>query len=74
MRGTQIARFGTTPGGHLGDHLANHIGGSRTSSGALHKSQSVTGGRWLSLLERRVCASGVHSLADVAVMDMLVGA
>jgi hypothetical protein len=27
MRGTQIARFGTTPGGHLGDQLADHIGG-----------------------------------------------
>ena len=24
--GIQIARFGTTPGGHLGDQVANHIG------------------------------------------------
>jgi hypothetical protein len=28
MRGTQIARFGTTPGGHLGDQLADQIDGS----------------------------------------------
>ena len=28
MRGTQIARFGATPGGHLGDQFADHIGGS----------------------------------------------
>jgi hypothetical protein len=27
MRGTPIARFGTTAGGHLGDQLADHIGG-----------------------------------------------
>ena len=26
--GIQIARFSTTPGGHLGDQVANHIGGS----------------------------------------------
>ncbi|HUK68919.1 MAG TPA: hypothetical protein VLW50_09245 [Streptosporangiaceae bacterium] len=25
--GTQISRFGTTPGGHLGDHVADHNGG-----------------------------------------------
>jgi len=30
----QIARFGTAPGGHIGDQVANHIGGYRSSSGA----------------------------------------
>jgi hypothetical protein len=25
--GIQISRFGTTPGGHLGDQIADHIGG-----------------------------------------------
>jgi hypothetical protein len=27
--GIQIARLGTTPGGHIGDQVADHIGGSR---------------------------------------------
>ena len=50
MRGTQIGRFGTTPGGHLGDQLADHIGGSRASRSAtaiLPGLQHPQAGQWV---------------------------